>query len=199
MEQVPEHGGARRVLEAIDPRETQMLTLATEVHTLRGQLASVNTTFKAPDGNTDKPADHSNDTPRLDRMVLPGTVIEKWRTVQHGDGTTPVICDGKTFWKCNHHKDSVSRWTFMYIRHKEEYHEATVSKFTTKKPKTEKANVTAIQSGNAHINKIVAGNKLKEVLCSRLLLDDKDADDIFNEIHNDGKDVVNIGGNQGKD
>ena len=48
-------------------------------------------------------------------------------------------------------------------------------------------------------NKLVVGDKLKEVLCSHLLLGDKDADDICNGIFNDGKDVGVIGGNKGRD
>ena len=111
--------------------------------------------------------------------VLPGTVIEKWRVVQHGDGTTSIICDGKTFRKGNNHKDSTNCWTFMY------------SKFKKKKPTT--------QSGDTHINKLVVGDKLKEVLCSHLLLGDKDVDDICNKFLNNGKDVRVIGSNQKKD
>ena len=93
----------------VDPRETQMIALATEVQQLRGQLASANTTSKAPGGNYARPVDRSNDTPGLDRTILPGTVIEKWRIVQHGDGTAPIICDGKQYWKCSHRVDKAGR------------------------------------------------------------------------------------------
>ena len=166
---------------------------------LCAQLSSINATSKAPGGDTGKPIDRSNGTPGLDRMIIPGTVIEKWRTVQHCDVSTPIIYDDKTFWKCNHHKDSAGRWTFMYARHKKEDHEATVSKFKKKRPRTDQANATASQSGDAQINKLAVGDKLKEVICSRLLLGDKDVDDICNEVFNDGKDAGVIGGGQGKD
>jgi len=170
----------------VDPRETQMIALATEVQQLRGQLASANTTSKAPGGNYARPVDRSNDTPGLDRTILPGTVIEKWRIVQHGDGTACVICDGKQYWKCSHHVDKAGRWSFMYVRHKEEDHEAAVAKFKKKKPKTEDdANAHATQTSNA---KLVVGDKLKEVLCSRFMVGDKDATDICAEILNQGKD-----------
>ena len=66
----------------------------------------------------------------------------------------------------------------MYARHKEEDHKATVSKLKKKKLRIEKANATATQSGNTHANKLVVGDTLKEVLCSRLLLGNKDADNI---------------------
>ena len=58
---------------------------------------------------------------------------------------------------------------------------------------------TATQTGDAHTNKLVVGDKLKEVLCSRLLLGVKDVDDICNEVFNDRKEVGVIGGGQGKD
>ena len=58
---------------------------------------------------------------------------------------------------------------------------------------------TATQTGDAHTNKLVVGDKLKKVLCIRFLLDDKDVDDICNEVFNDGKYVGVIGGDQRKD
>ena len=61
----------------VDSKETQLLALATEVHKLRGQLSSVNTTSKAPGGSTGKPVDRSNDTLGLYRTIIPGTLIEK--------------------------------------------------------------------------------------------------------------------------
>ena len=65
----------------VDPKETQLLALATGVHKLRGQLSSVNAISKAPGGSTGKPVDRSNDTPGLDRTIIPSTVIEKWRII----------------------------------------------------------------------------------------------------------------------
>ena len=53
---------------------------------------------------------------------------------------------------------------------------------------------TATQTGDAHTNKLVVGDKLK-----KSYMGNKDADDICNEILNDGKDVGVIGDNQGKD
>ena len=87
----------------------------------------------------------------------------------------------------------------MYVRHKEENHEATVSKFKEKKPRIDQTNATASQSGDAQTSKLVVGVKLKEVLCNRILLGDKGVDDICNEVFNDGKDAGVIGGDQGKD
>ena len=48
-----------------------MIDLAIKVHTLCLQLASVNATSKVLGGNTDKPNDHSNDTPGLDHTYGP--------------------------------------------------------------------------------------------------------------------------------
>ena len=86
----------------------------------------------------------------------------------------------------------------MHARYKEEDHKANISKFKKKKPRIDQANATASQSGDAQTSKLVVGDKLKEVLCSRLLLGNEDVDDICNEIFNDGKDVGAIGGDQGK-
>ena len=65
----------------VDPKETQLLALATEVHKMRGQLSSANATSKAPGGNAGKPVDRSNDTPGPHRTIILGCVIERWRTV----------------------------------------------------------------------------------------------------------------------
>ena len=86
------------------------------------------------------------------------------------------------------------------MRHKEETHDAVVAQAKTRREKCQiiqaaggggtDAADTAIKAANAiqSSNKLATKDKLKKVLCSRLMTSDNDADDLCNKICDQGKD-----------
>ena len=84
----------------------------------------------------------------------------------------------------------------MYVRHQEEHHDAIVARAEKRRGKRQaaqpsKSGADATQ-GSANTtqsaNKLVIKDKLKEVLCSRLMLSDTDADNLCGEICGQVKD-----------
>ena len=91
----------------------------------------------------------------------------------------------------------------MYVRHKPEQHDAVVARNKARREKRQLQHTidgggnagdgaasAAKKTANATqaSDKLVIKDKLKEVLCSRLMVTDGDADKLCNEICGQGKD-----------
>ena len=93
-----------------------------------------------------------------------------------------------TYHWCSRHPDPEGRWNGLYVRLKGKDHDAAVAKnkekFGKKPGDANKPNA----SGGGNGDNLVVSQRLKEVLCGRLMLDDDDADKICADILNSGKD-----------
>ena len=90
------------------------------------------------------------------------------------------IVDGRTYYWCCHHKDSKNQWDGMYVRHTECNHAEEMKKQRTQRDKSNSGPSDANQEGGG--SKLVVSHKLKEVLCSHLMISDADAHEMCNEV-----------------
>ena len=123
----------------------------------------------------------------LDRERIGNTTIEKWCVVKKG---AFIIVDEKTYWWCLKHVDKATpcHWNRMYVTHKPEDHDEIMPKRYGDKKCTTAAQTSGAGGGSSHDNNLVVSQKLKEVLCSKLMLGDADADNICNDVCGQGKD-----------
>ena len=105
--------------------------------------------------------------------------VEKWRTINKGAN---IQNEGKTVWWCliHKHKDKLSDG--LYVWHKPENHDAWFEKFKIRRSKKDKtkADTTAASpavSKQGSLYKLTVSQRLKEVLCSKLMLSDTDTDE----------------------
>ena len=91
--------------------------------------------------------------------------------------------DGKTYWWCEQHYDNVTppRWSGLYVTHKPEDHDQKMAFRRSQKQKRNAGASGGNTNGNNSSN-LVISQKLKEVLCSKLMVSDADADGICNDI-----------------
>ena len=149
------------------------MALTTKIEGLEARLKQ-NTTVLATSGGGSV---GTNAVSGLDRNIIPGTYIELWRVTKKG---TSITIDGKTYWGCEKHVDPAGRLYGMYAMHKPEDHSAVVARRRTKRKKRR-------QDPDNKNNKPAGGNlvisqRLKEVLCSKFMVSDADADAICNDI-----------------
>ena len=103
-----------------------------------------------------------------------------------------VVVNGLTYHWCSRHPDpevqAEGRWNGLYVCYKETDHDAAVAKnkkrFGNKKTRSTNKN----DGGGGGSNNLVVSQRLKEVLCGRLILDDVDADKICADTLKQGKD-----------
>ena len=117
------------------------MTLMTKIDTLQGQLqgrgcAVLITTAGngGGGGGGGGHLPHRNDTPNLDMSFVEGTELFKWR-VRKSHGIGPVVCHGREYWWCSKHIGAQDRWNGMYVRHKEEQHDAAVAQAKQRREK----------------------------------------------------------------
>ena len=167
----------------IDTKTTQLMTLTTKFEELQKRLnnnSSANTTSgdSSQRGGTTTPS-----TPGLDRQKIAGTVVEKWRITKRG---ASIVVDGITYWWCEKHIDKSGRWNGMYVRHKPEDHDEVMARrYRNRKPEGQNGAAGAPATSG---NNLVVSQKLKEVLCGKLMISDEDADNICKDVYGQGKD-----------
>ena len=76
----------------------------------------------------------------------------------------------------------------MYVCHEEKDHDAAIAKNKERFGKRETTSTNKDDGGGGESNNLVVSQRLKEVLCGRLMLDDDDADKICADILKQGKD-----------
>ena len=79
--------------------------------------------------------------------------------------------DGKTWYWCPHHKHPRGKFDGLYCLHKPEDHDEWKAKYRKGKPPAPGSTNTG--SGNDASKKLAINQRLKEVLCSKLMLSDK--------------------------
>ena len=121
------------------------------------------------------------DTLGLDISVLDGTSLQKWRLKKQGDGSASIKYDGREYWWCSRHVDKHGRWNGMYVRHKEKDHAKVQAKFKRNADKGPDAPTDNVATPGAS-QRLVVSQRLREVLCSRLMVGDEDADEICADI-----------------
>ena len=169
----------------LDAKSTQIMALTTEIQHLKEELLSDNKTALTTDtSNTARTK--VADTPGLDKSIMENTSLQKWRLKKIGAGKATIICDGKEWWWCTRHVDKNGRWDGMYVRHQEKDHDAVQAKFKRKAVKDPE--VPSAAGEPVASQRLVVGQKLREVLCSRLMVGDADADAICADICSQVKD-----------
>ena len=176
---------AQNEYNKVDPRSAQLIALTTEVTKLKSELESKSAALTTTT-DRQRTSTRRETTPGLDRSKIDNTSIQKWRVIKKGD---TIQVDGRTYWWCKKHKDYHGRWNGMYVLHKPEDHDAVMAARKAKRtrqnpPATEPADDKKETPGD----KLVVSQKLKEVLCSRLMVGDEDADKLCQEILGQGKD-----------
>ena len=159
---------------AVDPKSAQIMALVTRIQTLeKGRAATTGTQshILATDG---KPKPASVDG--KDRTPVGTYKIEKWRTIRT---SAPSITDGgKTYHWCSKHKRP-GDWDGLYVTHTEEEHEDAknrTGRFARYGNGGGQPPANQGAPSNQGANNLVIGERLKEVLCGQLMMNDEDAD-----------------------
>ena len=164
------------VWDQVDPREAQIMALATEVQKMRDVHA------KALASIADAPAAHATSTTRQDEdraafkerrtddKYISG--LPRWRaTKTKGD---KVEVNGKTYWWCPHHKHPDGHWDGLYVQHPPDKH-----KF--KKGSGPGSNDSTAAPAAQTTAKLDLNAKLKDVLITNLCLSGDDVDKLFEQ------------------
>ena len=111
--------------------------------------------------------------------------MEKWCNTNKGAN---IQHKGKTVWWCLTNKNKEGLFDDLYIWHKPEDHDAWFEKFKrcrSKKYKTTAATTAAppAVSKQGSINKPKVSQRLKELLCSNLILSDADAYEYCKQVY----------------
>ena len=158
----------------VNPKDAQILALTTRLDKMERDKAA--------------PAVHATNAPQDGKMVggsADGRIggVASWRITKKGDTMTH---EGTTWHWCPHHKHPKGVFDGLYCAHSPAEHTqwktAQKERFgKNKSGSTESApNAPAAPAGAA--NKLALGQRLKEVLCTKLMLSDADADAYCNEI-----------------
>ena len=162
--------------DKVDPRDAKLAALSTEVKELRASKSNNSSGGSGKDLNSNS-------------KKLKGGV-EEWRTIKKGD---TMQVDGRTVYWCPHHKHPKGEFDGLYCWHKPENHDEWKSKMRQNRTGNRTStNPTGNENGNplANLATAAAGNdkklslndRLKSVLCSKLMLSDEDAANICKEI-----------------
>ena len=146
--------------EKVDPHDAKLTALTTELNELKAAR-------KGNDGA---------DASRKRSNIVGG--VPEWRTIKKGD---TIEHDGKTLYWCPHHKHPQGLFDGLYCWHKPENHDEWKAKF--KKPKTSAApEDTSSKKTEPSNQKLSLNDRLKIVLCTKLMLSDEDAANICKEV-----------------
>ena len=155
----------------VNPHEAKLLALATKVDQLEKQnaaLATTNASNSAPPQN--------NVRSNVDRTLAGG--VERWRTVKKGPS---IQVDGKTFFWCPHHKHPKGFFDGLYCIHRPENHAEWKAKYKKNRPTDTNADDKDAPADDGK-KKLSINQRLREVLCSKLMLSDEDADNICKHV-----------------
>ena len=109
--------------------------------------------------------------------------VATWHTINKGPMSTAP--DGKTVYWCPKHVHPQGLFNGSYNWHKREDHNswkaALNSRIAANKGSANTTDSTTPVAAHPGTQKLAISQRLKEVLCSKLMLYDTDADDIFKE------------------
>ena len=168
--------------DKVNPREAKLIALSTELEKLKKDniaLASIANKSDNTASNTNKNGGGNARTgTAAGSTKIVGGGLEEWRTINKG---LSVVHFGKTFWWCPKHKHPQGHWNGLYCTHKPEDHD----EWRNNRNRNNRPNGNsdaASEKGNDE-KKLAINSRLKEVLCSKLMLTDEDADKICNEVN----------------
>lgn len=143
-------------------------------------LTTAGTGSGRDDGNT-------TITPGLDRERIGNSSIKKWRVVKKG---ATIIFDRKQHCWCLKciDKGTFCHWNGMHVTHKPENHDHIMAKRYHEKLSNKADQSGGAGGGTSNGNNLVITQKLKEILCSKLIISDANADNICNDACGQGKD-----------
>ena len=169
--------------DKVDPRDAQILALTTMVQEMREQhsVNAVSGDRQKQNGNNTSETQASNESVDANDKV---DGLPRWR-ITHTGPTKRV--DNFTWHWCHHHVKE-GKWNGMYVRHPETKHDEWVEKYKNRK---EKKAVNVTENNNDGSKSEIASkeslslgmsSKLKEVLCSDLMLSDTDVESIISKV-----------------
>ena len=111
--------------------------------------------------------------------IAPGG-LKKWRTIKKGD---IIQHFGRTCYWCNKHIHPQGHWNGLYCTHCPEDHDQWKNQRNNRnRGRNNSQNDGNSTKSEGNGKKLAINSRLKEVLCSRLMLSDDDADAICKEI-----------------
>ena len=156
----------------VDSRKQELLALTAKIEGLEAQLRQ-NTALATSGGD----GGGTNAASRLDRSMIPGTSVECWCSTKQG---ASITIDDKAYWWCEKNVDPAGCWNGIYATHKPADHDAVVARRRGKREKRRQDSDN--KDGQPAGGNLVISQRLKEVLCSKLMVNDADADKICNDI-----------------
>ena len=149
----------------MDPKTTQIMALTTRLQALKKSAASASSgSFTQSHTLATNGTATSNIVDGRDQTLVGKYNIEKWRTIKTNDEF--IIDGGKKYWFCKFHKVP-GPWYGLWVMHEEKDHKDTKNR-RGKFARGAKTN----KPSNSGTDKLVIGQRLKEVLCRQLMMND---------------------------
>jgi len=163
---------------AVDPREAQILALATQMKEMQAKHSQALATFDKRSASGPAPPARTGRKDGLDVGDEYIDGIPKWRTINKGPTLTR---GGTTFFWCPHHHHSKGLWNGLYCVHRPENH--VFRRRKTTKEGEQNSNGTAGAAANATAEKATLDltSRLKEVLATNLCMAEEDVDKLFEQ------------------
>ena len=157
----------------VDPRDAKLLALATEATSLKEEISSLKAlgtqaASSSSGGSGGSGGSSGSVSSSANNEKVGG--VDKWRTIKKAD---TINMNGRTWYWCDKHVHPQGHFNGLYCYHKPEDHEEWRNKYRKGKGKTT----------NDTSKKLAISERLKEVLCSKLMLSDEDAENLCQEIN----------------
>ena len=151
--------------DTVDPRDAKLLALTTQIETLQNANQGTSTSTRKESG--------ANDPNKVGGVA-------KWRTIKNKGETCEW--NGTTWYWCTRHVHPTGEFNGLYCTHKPEEHDDWKATMKAKKPWKPNHERPAAESNEAKKAKSLSvSEKLKSVLCTKLMLSDEDAEEICKE------------------
>ena len=151
--------------DPVDPRDAKLLALTTQVETLQKANQGTSTSIRKGGG--------ADDPTRVGGVA-------KWRTIKNKGETCEW--NGTTWYWCTKHVHPTGKFNGLYCTHKPEEHDEWKASWKAKKPWKPSNERPAAESNEAKKAKTLSvSQKLKSVLCTKLMLTNEDAEEICKE------------------
>ena len=157
----------------VDPRDAKLLALTTEASSLKEEVSSLKALGTQQHGGGGGSGGAKN--AGSDSDLVGG--VKKWRTIKKGD---TMQKDNLTWWWCPKHVHPHGHFNGLYCLHKPADHDEWKAKFRKGRGKQEQSSETNKPDQS---KKLLINQRLKEVLCTKLMLSDEDADNLCKEIN----------------
>lgn len=159
----------------VDPRDAKLLALTTESSTLKEELSSLKALGTQQYGG----GGGSGGTNRTGGNTDLVGGVKKWRTIKSG---ATMEKDSLTWHWCPKHVHPHGHFNGLYCLHKPEDHDEWKAKFRKGRGQREPAQ-PANSNKPDQSKKLSINQRLKEVLCTKLMLSDEDADNLCKEVN----------------